>query len=177
MDGTHLIKKYANRKLYDTVTRRYVTLDVLASLVAEGIGVRVVDQTSGDDITQATMSQLPGSGGGSRRSSVRRTATARSGKTAGSRTRSTVKGRVAPLSGVLRGSLGLPASIGQRAVEEIGRRASFDAVFGKRGGEPAAATAAEVAELRSQLRALTREVERLHGELAELRPVGHPVAR
>jgi polyhydroxyalkanoate synthesis repressor PhaR len=55
---THVIKKYANRKLYDTHTRRYVTLEVIGELLREGNEVRVVDRTSGEDITAVTLSQI-----------------------------------------------------------------------------------------------------------------------
>ena len=55
---THVIKKYSNRKLYDTYTRRYVTLDVIADLLRDGHEVRVVDRTTGEDITAVTLSQI-----------------------------------------------------------------------------------------------------------------------
>ena len=54
----HLIKKYANRKLYDTRTSRYVTLEGLAQLVREGHEIRVVDRDNGQDLTQVTLSQI-----------------------------------------------------------------------------------------------------------------------
>lgn len=55
---THVIKKYSNRKLYDTYTRRYVTLDVIADLLRDGHEVRVVDRNTGEDITAVTLSQI-----------------------------------------------------------------------------------------------------------------------
>ena len=55
---THVVKKYSNRKLYDTNTRRYVTLDVIAELLRRGDEVRVVDRTTGQDITAVTLSQI-----------------------------------------------------------------------------------------------------------------------
>jgi polyhydroxyalkanoate synthesis repressor PhaR len=54
----HLIKKYANRKLYDTRTSRYVTLEGIAALVRDGHEIRVVDRDNGHDLTQVTLSQL-----------------------------------------------------------------------------------------------------------------------
>ena len=54
----HLIKKYANRKLYDTRTSRYVTLDGIADLVRDGHDIRVVDRDSGADLTQVVLSQI-----------------------------------------------------------------------------------------------------------------------
>jgi len=54
----HLIKKYANRKLYDTRTCRYITLDGIAELVREGHEIKVVDRANGSDLTQLTLSQV-----------------------------------------------------------------------------------------------------------------------
>jgi polyhydroxyalkanoate synthesis repressor PhaR len=54
----HLIKKYANRKLYDTRTSRYVTLEGVAQLVREGHEIKVVDRDNGQDLTQLTLSQI-----------------------------------------------------------------------------------------------------------------------
>lgn len=54
----HLIKKYANRKLYDTRTSRYVTLDDIARLVRDGNDISVVDRDSGHDLTQVILSQI-----------------------------------------------------------------------------------------------------------------------
>ena len=54
----HLIKKYANRKLYDTRTSSYVTLEDLAGLVRDGHEIKVVDRETGQDLTQVTLSQI-----------------------------------------------------------------------------------------------------------------------
>jgi polyhydroxyalkanoate synthesis repressor PhaR len=54
----HLIKKYANRKLYDTRTSRYITLEGIAQLVRDGHDIRVVDRDNGHDLTQVTLSQV-----------------------------------------------------------------------------------------------------------------------
>ncbi len=51
------IKRYGNRKLYDPSARRYVTLQQLARLVAEGQDVHVLDQRSGADLTNLTLAQ------------------------------------------------------------------------------------------------------------------------
>lgn len=53
-----LIKRYANRKLYNTSTKKYITLDKLAELVRAGVELQVVDNTSGDDLTALTLSQI-----------------------------------------------------------------------------------------------------------------------
>ncbi len=54
----HLIKKYANRKLYDTHTSRYITLEGIAQLVRDGHDIKVVDRDNGQDLTQITLSQV-----------------------------------------------------------------------------------------------------------------------
>jgi polyhydroxyalkanoate synthesis repressor PhaR len=54
----HLIKKYANRKLYDTQTSRYITLEGIAELVRDGHEIQVVDRDTGQDLTQVILSQL-----------------------------------------------------------------------------------------------------------------------
>jgi polyhydroxyalkanoate synthesis repressor PhaR len=53
-----VIKRYGNRKLYDTATRRYVALPDLARLVAGGAELRVLDQRSGEDVTALVLAQL-----------------------------------------------------------------------------------------------------------------------
>jgi polyhydroxyalkanoate synthesis repressor PhaR len=54
----HLIKKYANRKLYDTQTSKYITLEGIADLVREGHEIHVVDRDTGQDLTQVILSQI-----------------------------------------------------------------------------------------------------------------------
>ena len=54
----HLIKKYANRKLYDTQMSRYITLDGIADLVRDGHEIQVVDRDTGQDLTQVILSQI-----------------------------------------------------------------------------------------------------------------------
>ncbi|MCP4328740.1 MAG: polyhydroxyalkanoate synthesis repressor PhaR [Alphaproteobacteria bacterium] len=52
------IKKYANRRLYNTATSSYVTLDDLCQMVKEGIDFVVYDAKSGDDITRPVLTQI-----------------------------------------------------------------------------------------------------------------------
>ena len=54
----HLIKKYANRKLYDTRTSRYITLEGISDLLRQGADIHVVDRETGRDITAVTLSQI-----------------------------------------------------------------------------------------------------------------------
>jgi polyhydroxyalkanoate synthesis repressor PhaR len=53
-----LIKRYANRKLYNTETSRYITLKGIAELIESGQEVRVVDNETGEDITSVALSQI-----------------------------------------------------------------------------------------------------------------------
>ena len=52
------IKKYANRRLYDTESSTYITLDRLAAMIREGRDFEVVDAKSGDDITRTVLTQI-----------------------------------------------------------------------------------------------------------------------
>ena len=53
-----LIKRYANRKLYNTQTSRYITLKGIAELLDAGKEVRVIDKETGEDITSVALSQI-----------------------------------------------------------------------------------------------------------------------
>lgn len=53
-----LIKRYGNRKLYDTSESRYITLDEIARLVRSGNDVKVIDNENGDDLTAITFAQI-----------------------------------------------------------------------------------------------------------------------
>jgi polyhydroxyalkanoate synthesis repressor PhaR len=53
-----LIKKYSNRKLYDSSQSRYITLEEIAGLIREGKQVKVVDTTSNEDLTTVTLAQI-----------------------------------------------------------------------------------------------------------------------
>ncbi len=53
-----VIKKYENRRLYDTAASRYVNLDDVARLVRDGVEVQVVDAKSGEDLTRVILTQV-----------------------------------------------------------------------------------------------------------------------
>lgn len=57
-DDVIIIKKYANRRLYNTRSSSYITLDFLAKLTREGKDFQVVDAKSGDDITHNILTQI-----------------------------------------------------------------------------------------------------------------------
>jgi len=52
------IKKYSNRRLYDTSESQYITLEELATKIRKGANVRVVDAKSGEDLTQMILTQI-----------------------------------------------------------------------------------------------------------------------
>jgi polyhydroxyalkanoate synthesis repressor PhaR len=56
--GTVIIKKYANRRLYNTETSSYITLDHLATMTREGRDFKVIDAKSEEDITHNVLTQI-----------------------------------------------------------------------------------------------------------------------
>jgi len=57
-DGPVTIKKYANRRLYNTETSSYITLDNLSQMIRDGRDFRVVDAKSNEDITHNILTQI-----------------------------------------------------------------------------------------------------------------------
>jgi polyhydroxyalkanoate synthesis repressor PhaR len=53
-----LIKRYANRKMYDTQSSKYITLEGVADLIRAGDDLRVIDNDSGEDLTAVTFAQI-----------------------------------------------------------------------------------------------------------------------
>ena len=58
MAEARVIKRYANRKLYDTQRSRYVTLDQIAEMIRAGEDVKIVDNNSKEDLTAITLAQI-----------------------------------------------------------------------------------------------------------------------
>jgi polyhydroxyalkanoate synthesis repressor PhaR len=56
----HMIKKYANRKMYDATDKRYISRDQLAELIKKGEEVAIIDNRTGEDLTVSVVSQLIG---------------------------------------------------------------------------------------------------------------------
>ena len=56
--STKLIKRYGNRKLYDTEQSRYVTLEEISQMVRRGEDIRVVDNKTQEDLTAVTLTQI-----------------------------------------------------------------------------------------------------------------------
>lgn len=57
-EGTIVIKKYANRRLYNTASSSYITLEDLAQMVRENVEFAVFDAKSGEDITHSILTQI-----------------------------------------------------------------------------------------------------------------------
>ena len=53
-----VIKRYPNRKLYDTEAKRYITLDGIAELIRDGAELQVIDHTTDEDLTAVTLTQI-----------------------------------------------------------------------------------------------------------------------
>ena len=58
MSDARIIKRYANRKLYDTEHSRYVTLDQISEMIRAGDDVKIVDNKSKEDLTTVTLAQI-----------------------------------------------------------------------------------------------------------------------
>lgn len=56
--GKVVIRKYANRRLYDTTGSRYVNLEDIAALIRQGTEVQVIDAKTGQDLTRVTLTQV-----------------------------------------------------------------------------------------------------------------------
>ena len=55
---SRIIKRYENRKLYDTENRKYISLEEIAKLIREGTDVKVIDNVTNSDITNQTLTQV-----------------------------------------------------------------------------------------------------------------------
>jgi polyhydroxyalkanoate synthesis repressor PhaR len=53
-----VIKRYPNRKLYDTRNNKYVNLETIANMIRDGEEVQVVDNVTGEDLTAVTLTQI-----------------------------------------------------------------------------------------------------------------------
>ena len=58
MSDGRVIKRYANRKLYDTQHSRYVTLDQIAEMIRGGDDVKIIDNKTKEDLTSVTLAQI-----------------------------------------------------------------------------------------------------------------------
>jgi len=58
IDSMIIIKRYPNRKLYDTTEKQYITLEHISELIRDGVDIQVVDYASGEDLTAVTLTQI-----------------------------------------------------------------------------------------------------------------------
>jgi polyhydroxyalkanoate synthesis repressor PhaR len=58
LSGQVVIKKYSNRRLYDTKHKKYVTLDEIGALIREGDEIKVIDTQTGEDISKLILIQV-----------------------------------------------------------------------------------------------------------------------
>ena len=58
MAAKRLIKKYANRRLYDATSKKHLTLEELGKLIVEGEDIEIIDDKSGEDITRQVLLQV-----------------------------------------------------------------------------------------------------------------------
>ena len=58
MSSTKIIKRYSNRKLYDTERSCYITLDEIALMIREGENIQIIDKDSGENLTSVTFAQI-----------------------------------------------------------------------------------------------------------------------
>src|SRR5215204_5757220 len=58
MAEARIIKRYANRKLYDTQHSRYVTLEQISEMIRNGDDVKIVDNRTKEDLTSVTLAQI-----------------------------------------------------------------------------------------------------------------------
>jgi polyhydroxyalkanoate synthesis repressor PhaR len=58
MSQVRIIKRYANRKLYDTQHSRYVTLDQISEMIRNGDDVKIIDNKTKEDLTSVTLAQI-----------------------------------------------------------------------------------------------------------------------
>ena len=159
--ATHVLKKYSNRKLYDTRSKRYITLDGVAELLRRGDDVQVVDRDTGDDITALTLSQVL--------VDASRQEPPAGDAEAGAHRRE-------QLLSAVRASLSLPRELGQRAAGGLASRVEnrVDDVFAVGLRNLNIASVEEMAELGRRVDALSAEVEELRGALS---PGGPPRSR
>lgn len=139
----NIIKRYPNRKLYNTSSKQYITLEGIAELIRNGEDVQILDHTNGEDLTALTLTQI---------------IFEQEKKKAGFLPRSVLTGLVqagGDTIGSLRRTLASPLDMFRHVDQEIERRLS---VLVKRGE----LNETEAADLESQLKnAATEDLDEL----------------
>jgi polyhydroxyalkanoate synthesis repressor PhaR len=152
----HVIKKYANRKLYDTHSSRYVTLEGISELLRQGHEIQVVERDTGRDLTPLILSQIVAT-------------EEKRGPDNGS---ATIHERGQTLLGYVRRSLRVPAAL---VTGEVERRRSELEDLVEGAVEQALLklsipTRRDVEQLSQRLTQLEREIESLRGPAPAAKP-------
>jgi polyhydroxyalkanoate synthesis repressor PhaR len=173
-----VIKRYTNRKLYDTVESRYVTLDEIAQMIKAGAEVKIIDNRSKEDLTSVTLAQIIFEEEKKRSQmplGVLREIIRHGGEA--------VAGFYQEKAGTLAGKLGELKTKTDGLREDFEQRVrGVTGIFRKEEGSPLNTVSNAVEDLRSKLDgvvkqavdaiggpgALSAEIERLHTRLVEL---------
>lgn len=179
------IKKYANRKLYHTNRKRYITLDGIAALIQSGEQARVIDNETGADITAEVLAQvvLQSPGRSSRLSAHVLTGLIQAGGDTLSNVRRTLwtaLGGNAIIDAEIKQRLDRLHAAGALSADELKRLDALLLPAEPDPGAPAALVAApsrsDLARLNAQVDALAAAVERLAAERAPAERDGAPSA-
>lgn len=178
-DGAVIIKKYANRRLYNTGTSSYITLDDLSKMTRDGVDFKVLDAKTGDDITHTILTQIimeEESSGGEQMlpTSFLRQLISLYGNSMQSMVPSYLEAMMDNFranqnklhEAFMARAQGTP--LGKIAETNMAvMRAATDALLGKRQPAKPAATPArpdEIAELRAQMAAMQKKLDELGGD-------------
>ncbi|HET9491754.1 MAG TPA: polyhydroxyalkanoate synthesis regulator DNA-binding domain-containing protein [Methylomirabilota bacterium] len=160
----YVIKRYSNRKLYDTQESRYVTLEEIEEMIRAGKEVSVVDAASGEDLTSVTLTQIILENERTRRSALPPAFLHQLIKYGETWHDFVQRSMRASLEGIVSNQREM-----ERIVREWATRAGWPASSGraepKREGDPDAdRLRQEVAALRERLRALEERLEKRRAE-------------
>ncbi len=160
VDEPILIKRYANRKLYDQSRSRYVTLEELEELIRHGREIRVVDAVSGEDLTSLTLAQIILENQRDRRSSLPTSFLHQLIKHGEAWQEFLQQSLQASLSGVVASQ-----REAERVWREWGSRAGWGPTTDRETAAPAPERASELEELRAEVAALKAKLKDLETRL------------
>jgi polyhydroxyalkanoate synthesis repressor PhaR len=155
-----LIKRYANRKLYDQGRSRYVTLEELADLIRQGREIRVVDAVTGEDLTTQTLAQIILDHARDRRAAVPAAFLHQVIKHGEAWQEFVQQSLQASLAGIVASQ-----REAERALREWGARAGWWPAEPGGGTAPAAGSAPQAADLRAEVAALRERLRELESRL------------
>ena len=157
----YVIKRYANRKLYDTITRQFTTLDQLGALIEKGTRLVVTEHDTGEDRTSDVLAQVlgrrikAGSGDSDALGELLRTPASAATSLTGGLLGSLIDVRPSPPKAAK------PASKAKPKSESQAKRKSDKEKAAKKAAKAAAAEREELIELRKQVSELTSVVHLL----------------